>query len=328
MLDFTVAIPTYNSEKRLAEVLKRLTLQLHTASFSWEVIVVDNNSTDGTARVVEAYQRCWPATVPLRYCLEPKQGAAFARQRAVTEAKGTFVGFLDDDNWPTSTWVAAAHAFGVSHPQAGAFGSRIDGAFDVAPPPNFKAIACYLAIIQRGTQPHRYEPHNKVLPPGAALVVRREAWLTAVPSRLVLNNTSKAVGLASEDLEAVLHIQKAGWEVWHNPAMQVYHNIPGWRLERSYLLSLFRCVGLSRHRIRMLRLNAWQRPFAFLMYLVNDVRRLALHWLKYRTVLQHDLVAACETELLIHSVISPFFLWKKQYLERFSRSASLQMLPE
>ncbi len=62
------------------------------------MIVVDNNSTDITAEIVESYQPNWPQSVPLRYAFAPKQGAAFARQRAVEKAKGEFIGFLDDDN--------------------------------------------------------------------------------------------------------------------------------------------------------------------------------------------------------------------------------------
>jgi glycosyltransferase involved in cell wall biosynthesis len=314
MVDFTVAIPTYNGEHRLPAVLERLKLQVQTAAIAWEVIVVDNNSSDRTAQVVQAYQKNWLTSVPLRYFRELQPGAAFARQRAIQEARGTFVGFLDDDNLPTPTWVAAACAFGRSHPQAGAFGSRIEGLFDVKPPENFKAIACYLAIVQRGEQPHRYEPASRMLPPGAALVVRRQAWLEAVPPRLVLNNMGKAAGLASEDLEAVLHIQQAGWEVWHNPDMQAYHHIPAWRLEQDYLLSLFRCVGLSCYRIRMLRMQTWQRPLGCLAFWGKDLCKLILHLIRHRATLKTDLIAACQTELLVSSLISPFFLWKRQYL--------------
>ncbi|MBD2068380.1 glycosyltransferase family 2 protein [Leptolyngbya sp. FACHB-671] len=314
MVDFTVAIPTYNGEERLPDVLERLRSQIDLDNLSWEVIVVDNNSKDNTAKVVQDYQAEWPAHCPLRYCLEPRQGASFARQRAVTEAKGTYIGFLDDDNVPAPNWVAAAYAFGETHPEAGAFGSRIQGDYEVAPPEEFKRIACYLAIIERGSKPRLYQPEKRMFPPGAGLVVLRQAWLEAVPKRLFLNNTGKEAGLASEDLEVVLHIQKAGWELWYNPEMQVQHKIPHWRLERDYLVSVFRCIGLSSHHIRMLSFAAWQRPFAFLMYLASDLRKLVLHFLKYRKVIKNDLIAACEMELLVSNIISPFFLWRKRLL--------------
>ncbi|MEH1907821.1 hormogonium polysaccharide biosynthesis glycosyltransferase HpsE [Nostoc sp.] len=313
-IDFTVAIPTYNGQSRLPELLERLQNQLYTEHLSWEIIVVDNNSTDNTAKVIQTYQQNWQCPYPLKYLFETKQGAAHARQRAIEEAKGTFIGFLDDDNYPTSTWVAAAYAFGEQHPLAGAYGGEVHGEFEVEPPENFQKIACFLAITERGTKPHQYKAPMKMLPPGAGLVVRKQAWERTVPKNLVLNHKGREVGLASEDLEAVLHIQLGGWEIWYNPEMCIYHKIPAWRFQREYLIRLFRCVGLSRHHLRMLRIQPWQRPLVSLVYLVNDLRKIILYALKYGGMFQTDLIAACEMELLMSSFISPFYLFQKRYL--------------
>ncbi|MGB3508424.1 MAG: hormogonium polysaccharide biosynthesis glycosyltransferase HpsE [Microcoleaceae cyanobacterium] len=316
-INFTVAIPTYNGETRLPDVLERLKSQINTENFSWEVIVVDNNSTDITAKVVQAYQSDWPKSIPLRYAFAPKQGAAFARQRAVEKARGEFIGFLDDDNLPDPEWVAQAYTFGKNNPQVGAFGSQIHGDFfeqnsESELPKKFKEIACYLAIVERGNQPRLYEPKHKILPPGAGVVVRKHAWEKAVPKTLFLNHTGKGAGLASEDLEALINIQQAGWEIWYNPAMVVYHKIPNSRLKKDYLLTLVRCVGLSRHRLRMMTLNSWQKPLAFPAYMANDFRRLVLHLIKNRKSIKTDTVTACQTELLWNTIKSPFFLWGKQ----------------
>jgi glycosyltransferase involved in cell wall biosynthesis len=129
MVHVTVAIPTYNGEKRLPDVLDRLRSQIDTESFSWEVLVVDNNSTDNTAQLVREYQKTWPATYPLKYCFAPEQGAAFARQRAIEKASGELVGFLDDDNLPENNWVVSAYNFAQTHPDVGAYGSQIHADF-------------------------------------------------------------------------------------------------------------------------------------------------------------------------------------------------------
>ena len=316
-LDFSVAIPTYNGQSRLPELLERLRNQLNTEHFSWEIIVVDNNSTDNTAAVVKTYQASWQCPYPLKYCFEVQQGVAYARQRAIEEAKGTFIGFLDDDNYPSATWVQAAYAFGQQHPDTGAYGSQVHGTFEVEPPENFGKIACFLAITERGTKPHRYEAHMKMLPPGAGLVVRKQAWCQTVPKRQVLNYKGREAGLASEDLEAVLHIQLGGWEIWYNPEMHIYHQIPAWRFQREYLIRLFRCVGLSKHHLRMLRTQPWQRPLASIGYLANDLIKIILHYCKYRSRIKSNLIAACEMELLISSLISPFYLLKIRYLDNY-----------
>jgi len=313
MVDFTVAIPTYNGAQRLSGLLEKLRSQTQVEGLCWEVIVVDNNSSDHTAEVVQQYQQNWLEGVELRYCFEPEQGLAFARQRAVTEAQGKFVGFLDDDNRPAPEWLAAAHHFGKNHPQVGAYGSRILGEFEVHPPENFERIAPLLALTDRGSEPRYYEPQKKLLPPGAGLVVRRQAWLKQVPARLVLIGRVGGQMLASEEFEALLYIQNAGWQIWYNPEMVVYHCIPRQRLERAYLMGLCRGIGLSRYHTRMLSVAAWQKPLALVVYMLNDLRKIVRHLIKYRTSIKSDLVAACELELYLSCLKSPFFFWRSVF---------------
>jgi len=333
-VDFTVAIPTYNGEDRLRHVLDKLKLQINTESFSWEVIVVDNNSTDTTAEVVENYQTEWPKFIPLRYAFAAEQGAAFARQRAVEKARGEFIGFLDDDNLPAPDWVAQAYTFGKNNPQIGAFGSQIHGHFfeqnsESELPDNFKEIACFLAIIERGNKPHLYEPKKKMLPPGAGVVVRKQAWEENVPKKLFLHFTghNKKAGLACEDLEALIHIQQGGWEIWYNPAMVVAHRIPNSRLKRDYLLKLLRCSGLSRNHLRMMTLKNWQKPLALPAYVANDCRRLLVHLIKKGNSIKTDTVTACQTEFLLNTLKSPFFILAKQ-LESQAKARSYAALPK
>lgn len=318
-IHFTVAICTYNGAVRFPQVLDRLHCQIGIADLSWEILIVDNNSTDSTQKVVQHYQATYFNSEQLRYCFEPEQGLAIARQRAVTEARGEWVGFLDDDNVPDENWVANAYAFGQAHPQSGAYGSRIYGNFEVPPPENFKRISALLALTDRGTQPLLYPPQKKLLPPGAGLVVRKQAWLESVPARCFLQGRFREPYLPGEDLEALIYIQNQGWEVWYNPAMEVVHQIPGGRLERDYLLKLCRGIGLSRYHTRMLKVQSWRVPFLFLLYVLSDLYRTGLHLYRYRGQVKHDLVTACELELLIGSLLSPSYLWKayfKDFLQR------------
>ena len=116
MLNFSVAIRTYNGEKYLPLLLEKLRSQVNTENISWEIVIVDNNSTDNTTRIIQEYQLDWPESYPIHYFFEPQQGACYARQRAMKEAKGSLVGFLNDDNLPSPDWVASAYVFGQSHP--------------------------------------------------------------------------------------------------------------------------------------------------------------------------------------------------------------------
>lgn len=306
MLDITVAICTYNGANRIKQVLDRLHSQVNSKDISWEIVVVDNNSTDDIKQVIDGYRKTHFSTTTLRYLFEPEQGAAFARLRAVQEANGHLVGFLDDDTLPDENWLVNAYEFAQTHPDVGAYGGQIHGEFETEPSPEFKRVAIFLAIVERGSTPH---PYTRVLPPSAGLVVRRQAWLESVPKRPFLTGRTAHSMLASEDIEAIAHIQKAGWEIWYNPTMQIYHQIPAWRLERAYLISLVRGIGLAKHHIRMIRLDVWQRPPAFLAYLINDLIKTASYFIKHQEVLKNDLSTACQMELLKSGLISPFYLW-------------------
>ncbi|MDY7012959.1 MAG: hormogonium polysaccharide biosynthesis glycosyltransferase HpsE [Cyanobacteriota bacterium] len=310
MVNLTVAIPTYNGASRLPAVLEKLRVQVVPESVTWEILVVDNNSKDNTVQVVRDYQSTWPEAYPLRHTTERQQGAAFARLNAVREAKGEWVGFLDDDTLPAENWVAAAVKFGQTHPQAGAYGSQVHGDYEVEPPEGFDRIASFFAITERGSAAHRYEPRMKMLPPSAGLVVRKSAWCDNVPDRPFLSGRSRNSILNSEDLEVVMYIQNAGWEIWYNPEMELYHQIGRDRLTPDYLLYLVRSTGLARHHIRMLRLKPWQRPLLFPLGLAKDIQKALFYFLKHRQQLDRDPVAACEMEFLRSSIVSPFYLWK------------------
>ncbi|MEO0685677.1 MAG: hormogonium polysaccharide biosynthesis glycosyltransferase HpsE [Cyanobacteria bacterium J06649_11] len=314
-LNFTVAIPTYNGGSRLSEILERLKNQLHTEDISWEIIVVDNNSNDNTADIVKKYQENWQYPFPLRYCFELKQGLAYAREKAVSEAKGEFIGFLDDDNYPVSNWVPKACEFARKYPKAGAISSQIHANWDIEPPENFQRIAPFLAIVERGNIPLFYNPKSKLLPPGAGLVIRKQAWLESVPNQLIL--TGRIVGnmLTGEDTEMLSHIQKSNWEIWYNPEMEIYHQIPRWRLQKEYLFPFFKGIGLSRYVTRMVDIKPYLKPAAIFAYMANDLRKILFHVLKHGRKVRTDLVTACELQLFVNSLISPFYLWRNGYFK-------------
>ena len=314
-VDFTVAIPTYNGAKRIPEVLERLQQQLNPDNLNWEILVIDNNSTDNTAQLIKEYQANWQQPYPLKYHLETQQGAHFARTLALKVASASLVGFLDDDNLPNQNWLTQAYNFAQNHPQAGAYGGKIHPLYEVQPPPNFHRIACLLAIVDRGSQPFPYNPQNGLLPPSAGLVIRKQAWQQCSPTQQVLGGRNKDSMLTSEDLEMQSYLQKGGWEIWYNPEMAIDHKIPAWRLEKDYLINLVRGIGLSRYVTRTVTYKPWQKPLVAFAYLINDLRKIVFHLLKYKLQVKTDLVTACEMELFMSSLTSPFYLWKNGYLK-------------
>ncbi len=316
-MDFTVAIPTYNGAERLPQLLENLRAQTGASHFSWRILVVDNNSSDRTAEVIKQYQLQWAslkqaqtsAQIPaLEYVFEKEQGIAYARLRAIaSSAESKWIGFIDDDIIPANDWVAAAYRFGEAHPKVGAYGGEIRGEFEVSPPANFARIQSYLALRERGPNPHQYDAENLSLPPGAAWVVRLQAWNETVPDNpKLVGRVSKAM-VGGDDYEILLHMHKASWEIWYAPSMKAAHQIPKRRFERGYLTQLSRGCGLCVCQLRMINTQTWKKPFLFLKLLASNLRRVVLHWFKHRNEIQTDLVAACEMEFFIGSFMSPFY---------------------
>lgn len=307
-MDITVVICTYNGASRLSCVFDRLASQVLQISVTWDILVVDNNSSDRTAQVIQQYQAQPAFAGRLRHAFEPEQGLAFARRRAVQAASGELLAFLDDDTLPNPCWVQAVYDFGQQHPEAGAYGSQIVGRYAVEPPAGFERIACFLSVIDRGDRAFRYDQLDRWLfPAGAGLVVRRQAW-AAVPDRPALSGVS-ALELTSkgEDIETLSYLRKAGWPIWHNPEMQIEHVIGRDRMTSRYLLALFRGVGLSRHHTRMIRFRPWLRPFAVIAYSLNDLCRWEFHALKHCRE-KPSVVVQCERTLLYYSWLSPFYV--------------------
>jgi glycosyltransferase involved in cell wall biosynthesis len=307
-IDFTVVIPAYNGAERLPLVLDKLRSQLNPSHIRWEVIIVDNNSSDNTAALVPQ----WQDEVPLRYSFEPRQGIAFARQRGVEEAQGAYIGFLDDDNFPAADWVSQAYLFGQTYPQVGAYGSQIQAELEGEPPEHFEKVQSFLVIRNYSKTPKPYEPEKLRLPAGAGLVVRKQAWLESVPNQLV------RTGRGGNDYEISLHMHTQGWEIWHNPAMKISHHIPAWRMEKQYLCKLARLYGLCTCDLLMITVKPWHRPWILLKNLLGSLRRVVVHQVRYHQQMKTDLGLACEMAFFMGGLMSPFYYLNKHLFKFLS----------
>ena len=114
-MDLSVVICTYNRASSLAVTLEALLMQEATPSLRWEVVVVDNNSSDHTREVVEGFAA--RNEIRVVYTFEPNQGQSHARNTGVKVAHGDVIAFTDDDVIPERNWVAHLVAvFAKSNP--------------------------------------------------------------------------------------------------------------------------------------------------------------------------------------------------------------------
>ena len=308
-MDVSIGICTYNGADRVPEVLDHLRDQHDLNGIQWEVIVIDNNSSDATKDVIQEYQDNWIDGVPLRYVFEQRQGKSFAMEHAMEEARGTWVAFLDDDNLPAPDWVAEGFRFAQEHPDAGAFGGQVHGLFERTPTSSFGLVQSLFAINERKEEVCYTENDSITFgAPGAGLWIRKEAWMQGIPDgglskRGTISNKRGEVG---EDFEIQWYLYKDDWDIWHNPRMHMHHKIPTSRLNEEYLQGFFKAIGRSRHNIRMLRYPAWQRPLATMAYLVSDTGKLLKLLWKYRSKVWSDPFIIGRARMRIYMLAEPF----------------------
>jgi succinoglycan biosynthesis protein ExoM len=87
----------------LARLLSALEEQETEGLFDYSIIIVDNDAAESARQTVESWSR--QSKNSIRYCVEPEQSIALARNRAVENARGDFIAFIDDDEFPTQSWL-------------------------------------------------------------------------------------------------------------------------------------------------------------------------------------------------------------------------------
>ena len=240
----SVVICCHNSSARLGPTLEHLLRQDVPPDLAWEVVVVDNASTDETGPVARAL---WPdgAPAPLRVVSEPKPGLIHARRRGLSEARYEIVSFLDDDNWAAADWVRRVAEIMAADPRVGACGGRTEAVTEITPPPWFTNYAAWFAVGRQGEDVGDITWRRGRLW-GAGLTLRKKAWndLTENGFEPTLSGRTGKKMTAGEDTEICYALRLAGWRLWYSEELVLRHFIPAERLTIAYLTRL-RC-GFGR----------------------------------------------------------------------------------
>lgn len=265
-MDATVAICTYNGAERLEPVIRSLAVQ-QTKNRKWEILVIDNASTDNTPEVCRTLAESCP--VPLRVVYEERSGLSYARWRAGTEAHGEVVCFLDDDNPAEPGFVENAVRFFESHPQAGVVGGKVEPVWET-PPTELVLAVCYfsLAICDHGDEAFQYQ---RILggPVGAGLCIRRKVLLEAYQESEWAAGSPGPIGekrVSGSDTALNGVIRKLGWQLWYDPSLRSKHIIPETRMTFAYLSRLYVSIGRGQAAAR--RLVDWKARNSILAVLI------------------------------------------------------------
>jgi len=110
----SVCVCTYKRPEFLERTLETIAVQETGGQFTFSIVVADNDKAESARQTVEQFAS--HSAIEVRYCPEPRQGIALARNKAVENAQGDFVAFIDDDEFAPATWLktqfAAIERFG------------------------------------------------------------------------------------------------------------------------------------------------------------------------------------------------------------------------
>ena len=231
----SVVLCCHNSSARLPQTLAHLAAVQVPAGMTWEVLVVDNASTDDTAARARDLWAQAAGPAPLRVLAEPRLGLNHARWTGIRAALHDIVSFVDDDNWVDAQWLCVlAEVFAVAS-GAGAMGALALPAFDGEAPPWFARVQHLYACGPQGSMAGPV-PATRGYLYGAGLSIRRAALLEVdangfAPRLLGRSGTSLAGG---EDSELCRALTGAGWTLWYEPRLRLSHFMPAGRLTLEY----------------------------------------------------------------------------------------------
>ncbi|HUR59689.1 MAG TPA: glycosyltransferase [Opitutaceae bacterium] len=222
----TVAIPTYNRADFLRQTLAGIAAQQFPRDH-FEVLVIDNNSTDHTRAVVAEFAHARPAP---RHIVEAQQGLDYARNRAIAEARGEVIVFGDDDILVAPDWLAqmTVPILADQLERIGAVGGEVIPVFPDGLPDWVREWHAPLAF-----RPDLGPLDSKHSPMGANLAFPK--WVFA---RLGHFHTAldRAAGnyFSGGDSEMIRRVRAAGLQVWFSPRAAVKHQMPASRTTFRY----------------------------------------------------------------------------------------------
>lgn len=266
----TVAIPTYNRSATLTETLGSLRDLRCPAATEYEILVVDNNSTDETQAVIQTYR---PILAPrLRSVFEPRQGLSHARNRALQEAKGRIVSFLDDDVIVDPNWLSAVAAAFEEY-GAAVVGGRSYLIFRSQRPAWLpEHYEFYLSRLDYGDQAIVNTDHDLY---GLNFSVRKDVAAQAGGFNPALGRCGLVSFRSGEESDLLRRIRACGGVVVYEPRAVVGHIVARERLTKKWFLRRAFAAGVDTEILHLSdgQIARASSPFAHLVRCAGSVVR-------------------------------------------------------
>ncbi|MEP5938286.1 MAG: glycosyltransferase [Erythrobacter sp.] len=239
-LAFSIVICTHNRAQYLAKALAGVARQDFPTD-QFEVLVIDNASTDETKLVVDGFQG---RDHNLHYVYEAKLGLSIARNTGWRKAAGQYIAYLDDDAIPSETWLThAANAIEQRNHDIGMLGGRVEPIWE-QPRPEWldDQLLSLLSMVDLGPTTQYVDDDFGIV--GANMIIPRHLLEQ-------FGGFSSEVGrignllLSGEETLLKRRLAKAGYRGYYSPDVSVQHHAPADRLTKKWFLERMYWQGRS-----------------------------------------------------------------------------------
>ncbi len=256
----SVVVCTRNRSVKLLEACNSI-LELDYPADRWELLIVDNGSTDDTPAVARGFAEQHPDLV--RVVDEPELGLSAARNTGVREARGELLVFIDDDAFPAKGWLKALDE-ALSSPDVLAAGGPVDPEFLGELPDWFtERYLPYVSAFEK--DPEIQTLHHNEYPRGANIAFRRDAFERVGLFSVDLGRKGDRLR-SCEESELCLRLERTGAKVVYHPEARIRHQVDAERLTTKWMQDRFHAQGESEAVV------AWQH---------GGLRELIRGWLRY-----------------------------------------------
>ncbi len=234
----SVIICCYNSATRLPTTLKYLAVQNAGHEIPWEIIIVNNCSTDNTVDVAKEEWQKHRSNISLHIVEEQQPGLSFARQAGIAAAKYEYIIFCDDDNWLDENYLSTAYQTMQLNKNIGALGGWGTAVSDAVFPDWFPQYEGGYAV-GKPLFGSGEVPQGQYLV-GAGLVFKKSVFQQAYDQFPTLLTDRMGNQLtAGGDTEFIMRLLLMGYKIYFEASLHFKHFIPAERLTLAYRDKLF-----------------------------------------------------------------------------------------
>jgi glycosyltransferase involved in cell wall biosynthesis len=253
-MKLTVLICTFNRSQSLSRTIKSLLNASPAKSLQTEILVVDNNSTDDTRKVVEELQNSSKTSkIKIKYLFEARQGKSFALNAGLSKIESDLVGMIDDDEEIFPDWFEkVAEVFAKRFDEVDFIAGPYEHDLEIPLPAWVPEDVCAPIGAGKLSETEKvFGDDFEATPAGGNFVIKLSA-LREVGFYNESLGYINATRIGGEDDEMYLRLKKAGKKGIYRPDLVVRHFIPASRLTKKFYRNHLFCWAMAQSVIENL----------------------------------------------------------------------------